>query len=324
MEAEDKNMRKISVIIPVYNTYKELPRCLDSICGQTYKNLEIICVDDGSSDGSEQIVDEYAGRDSRILAIHQPNAGESAARNTGLRAASGDYIAFVDCDDWLDIDMYQDMMEAVQEDNLDLAACGYVMEYDGYSKAAENERSVSPEVFGRTELFRYVYVRDQYRAVTSWIWCKLFRRGLIYGENGFDGFDERVRFGADLLFFQKAACKADRIRYLDRAYYHYYQRSTSTSHTQKLDIAYEIIDVYQRMIAYFLDNHLEEDIVPWLQRFAAYRATLVSEQSIAQGDRDMLEKTQAVMRQYKEVYMLTNAQYPDRLERFERLLEARI
>ena len=97
----------VSVIIPVFNTEKELPRCLKSIVNQSYKELEIICIDDGATDRSGVIIDEFAQRDSRIKVIHKDNGGESSARNIGLKIAKGRYIAFCDCDDYLDTDMYE-------------------------------------------------------------------------------------------------------------------------------------------------------------------------------------------------------------------------
>ena len=121
-------MKKISIIVPIYNTKNELSRCLSSICNQTYQNLEIICVDDGSSDGSEKIVDKFAKQDSRIVVIHQLNAGESNARNVGLRKATGDYIAFCDCDDWIDNDMYQILTDVMEKEDLDIVASGWYKE----------------------------------------------------------------------------------------------------------------------------------------------------------------------------------------------------
>ena len=94
----------VSIIIPIYNTASYLRKCLDSAKNQTYTNLEIICVDDGSTDGSEKIVDEYLD-DERFVIIHKENGGESSARNTGLLKSTGDYIGFMDCDDWIEKDM---------------------------------------------------------------------------------------------------------------------------------------------------------------------------------------------------------------------------
>ncbi len=113
-------MKTISVIIPVYNTEKELPKCLKSICDQTYKDLEIICIDDGSTDGSSQVLDEFSMKDNRIKVVHQKNGGESNARNTGLKMASGEYIAFCDCDDWIDTDMYEILARELNCENIDM------------------------------------------------------------------------------------------------------------------------------------------------------------------------------------------------------------
>ena len=104
-------MPKISVIIPVYDTEEFLSRCLDSVLCQTHRDLEVILIDDGSTDASGALCDEYAEKDTRIQVIHQENSGSSAARNTGLEAACGDYIGFVDSDDWLEPDMYAYLLD---------------------------------------------------------------------------------------------------------------------------------------------------------------------------------------------------------------------
>lgn len=108
---------KISVIVPVYNTLNCLEKCVDSICRQTYENLEIILVDDGSTDGTGQLCDALAGRDVRIHVYHKENGGASSARNLGLQKADGDYIGFVDSDDYIDADVYQQMAELAMEKN---------------------------------------------------------------------------------------------------------------------------------------------------------------------------------------------------------------
>ena len=105
---------KISIIIPIYNREKSLKKCLDSVIRQTYENLEIILVDDSSQDNSGIICDDYANTDKRILVIHQQNAGVSAARNAGLAMVTGDYIGWVDSDDWIEPDMYECMLKNAQ------------------------------------------------------------------------------------------------------------------------------------------------------------------------------------------------------------------
>ena len=110
----------LSVIVPVYRVETYLPKCLDSLVGQTYADLEIILVDDGSPDRSGAICDEYAARDSRIVVIHQENRGASQARNAGLDRATGEFVAFVDSDDYLDFSMYENLMKAVVEYDADI------------------------------------------------------------------------------------------------------------------------------------------------------------------------------------------------------------
>ena len=120
-------MELITVIVPVYKVEKYLRRCIDSIIAQSYKNLEIILVDDGSPDNCGRICDEYAKKDDRIRVIHQKNGGLSAARNTGLDIATGDYIGFVDSDDYIAPDMYEKLLSLIISENADIAICNYQM-----------------------------------------------------------------------------------------------------------------------------------------------------------------------------------------------------
>lgn len=116
----------LSVIVPVYKVEPYLHRCVDSIRNQTYKNLQIILVDDGSPDNCGKICDEYAELDARIIVVHQKNRGLSGARNTGLRYAKGEYVAFVDSDDWIGSDMYRTLVGVMEAYNLDMARCGII------------------------------------------------------------------------------------------------------------------------------------------------------------------------------------------------------
>ena len=115
----------ISVIVPVYNVEKYLVQCINSILNQTIKNLEIILVDDGSLDNSGKICDEFSKKDDRIVAIHKENNGLSSARNAGLEIANGNYIGFVDSDDWLDEHMYEILLKLIKENNSDISCCDF-------------------------------------------------------------------------------------------------------------------------------------------------------------------------------------------------------
>ena len=124
---------RISVIVPIYNTEKYLARCIESILCQTYTNLEIILVDDGSTDKSGDICDFYARKDNRVKVVHKENGGAAAARNFALNMVTGQYIGFVDSDDYTDIEMYQKLYEKAKQENADIVVCGYygVQEQNG-------------------------------------------------------------------------------------------------------------------------------------------------------------------------------------------------
>ena len=165
----------ISLIVPVYNVKDYLKTCLQSILEQTYKNLEIILVDDGSDDGSSGICDEYARMDQRIKTIHLPHSGVSAARNAGLAAATGELLGFVDSDDWIDHDMYQYLYALMQEHDADVSACTYLLEQEGRpSKIINNTGKLY--VFSRKEIIRALVKND---LVKNYLWAKLFKRKLF-------------------------------------------------------------------------------------------------------------------------------------------------
>ena len=120
---------KISVIVPIYNVEQYLRKCIDSIINQTYKNLEIILVDDGSWDNSPRICDEYAKRDNRIKVIHKKNGGLADARNTGLKMITGNYISFIDSDDYIEKTMYEKMIKVILKYNADIIECNLNYKY---------------------------------------------------------------------------------------------------------------------------------------------------------------------------------------------------
>ena len=126
--------KKISIIIPVYNVEKYLEQCLDSIINQTYKNIEVLLIDDGSTDNSANICDEYAKRDPRFIVFHQKNSGVSRARNLGLDNISGDYVMFVDSDDWLELNACEVLMETIIKSKSEIVVFNFYNEYEKYSE----------------------------------------------------------------------------------------------------------------------------------------------------------------------------------------------
>ena len=171
-------MPKLSVIVPVYNTEKYLRQCVDSILGQTLSELEIILVNDGSKDNSGVICDEYAAKYDQVTVIHKENGGVSSARRAGVAAAKGEYVAFVDSDDWIDPDMYAQMLASAREHDADAVLCDILFELDKGIIVRENDAPAGVycgsdlEKIYETMLFRY----EQERPGTLPSLCsKIFR-----------------------------------------------------------------------------------------------------------------------------------------------------
>ncbi|MBE6453854.1 MAG: glycosyltransferase [Alphaproteobacteria bacterium] len=165
-------MSKISVIVPVYNVEQYLPQCLDSIINQTYKNLEIICVDDGSPDNSGKILDEYAKKDKRIKVIHQENGGLSVARNTGLDNATGEWVSFIDSDDYIALDFYENLISAANKSDTDVVQCGHSV----FSTQIDKTFSYKSKI---VEGFVNI-IKNLKR---GYVWNKLWKRELIESNN---------------------------------------------------------------------------------------------------------------------------------------------
>lgn len=168
--------RKISVIVPVYNVEAYLPRCVESILAQTYRNLEIFLVDDGTKDNCGAICDAYARQDSRVRVIHKENGGLSSARNAGIDASTGEYLSFVDSDDWIEPDMYEKMMGLMEKYSVRLVCAG---RWDVSSKTGEKRLGLCPpreEVISGEMLVRRIFLWEN---IDSAAWDKLYHRSLF-------------------------------------------------------------------------------------------------------------------------------------------------
>ncbi|WP_455608824.1 glycosyltransferase family 2 protein, partial [Bacteroides rodentium] len=208
----------ISIIVPVYNVKEYLEKCLQSVCGQTYRNLEIILIDDGSSDGSGELCDFFAQRDKRIKVIHQTNAGQSAARNRGLAVAQGEYLGFVDSDDWIEPDMYEFLYRLLKENEADISICSHYR--DKGKKSVAKYASGEQFVFTRDEGISALAVDKHVR---NYMVDKLFKRSLFAG----------IFFPVNRVFEDLAICYrvfygAEKIVMQDTPKYHYMIREGST------------------------------------------------------------------------------------------------
>ena len=166
---------KISIIVPIYNVEKYLSQCIDSILSQTYKNLEIILVDDGTKDSSGIICDDYSKKDNRIKVIHQKNQGLSGARNTGLTNSTGDYITFVDSDDFVDNKMFKTMLLAIKENDADIVECGTIF-------CDENGNYIKDNTLNEVKIYKNEYqIKDllMNEDITTTSWGKLYKKKLF-------------------------------------------------------------------------------------------------------------------------------------------------
>lgn len=211
----------ISVIVPVYGVENYLPKCLDSILAQSYSNLEILLVDDGSPDDSGKICDDYAARDSRIRVIHKPNGGLSSARNAGLEMATGDYVAFVDSDDYVEPDMYSSMLEMAIAQNVPLVCAGRFDE-DIAGNIVPGLCPVRDEVVTGKELVRRIFHWENLDAAA---WDKLYRRELFRGIRYPEGM-----VSEDMPTTYRLALLAGKAALLSRPLYHYVHRENSITY----------------------------------------------------------------------------------------------
>lgn len=213
----------VSIIAPIYNVERYLPRCVDSLLCQTYSNLEIILVDDGSPDSCGQICEEYASRDNRVKVVHKENGGVSSARNMGLAVASGDWVAFVDADDWLPVNGVALLIEDANE-GVALVMGGYLYAYD-YGSVCPCADIEKRESFFSAEAMMEMFRPSDY-PYHGYVFGKLFKTSWI--RNRKICFDEDIAFNEDRLFMVNyLSCISGRVSYFTAPVYNYYQRDDS-------------------------------------------------------------------------------------------------
>ena len=177
---------KVSVIVPIYNVEKYLRKCLDSLVNQTLKDIEIICINDGTKDNSVNIVNEYLQKYPNVILINQENQGLGMARNNAMKHAKGDYIAFVDSDDWVDLNMYEVLYNKAIETNADIVECDYRMVFENSTKIKNRTLFGSlhtwkkfPIVCGKVFDWKFVK-KELFDGLRCMVWNRLYKRRLIF------------------------------------------------------------------------------------------------------------------------------------------------
>ena len=313
-------MDKISIIIPVYNVEPYIKKCLESVINQTYTNLEILCINDGSTDNSGKICEDYAKQDKRIRVFHKANGGLSSARNIGLRNFTGDYIGFVDSDDWIEPNMYELLYNLAKEKDVAVSVAGFSNDTDTATIPRNNVKPISNAILTQKEMLSYVFKLNYYNAFHIIVCNKLYSAGIFLRNNVF--FDEQLKFGEDNLFtptvFLTDGCTG---AYIDRSLYHYYQRPTSLMNSTAIQTKSEcIFRAFNAVIKLFTDNGYD-DLVPLVKKEYCYNASLLAEEAIAIKNERMYTEMQKKIQLYFTEYKELTREYPERIERVRKLLE---
>lgn len=219
-------MKKISIIVPVYNVEENIDSCIKSIINQTYKNLEVLLIDDGSTDSSGMVCDEYAKKDNRIKVIHKTNEGVSATRNLGIKISTGDFIAFIDSDDLLENNYCETLYNVISMTKSDVAVCAYKVLKDKnriiYDMTNEtNLKQNEIVVYENKDIIKEILKQ---KTIKNFIWNKLYKKSFLCE------FEQGVHY-EDIMFSINVLEKTNRVAYINKSCYNYCKRSNSITAT---------------------------------------------------------------------------------------------
>lgn len=297
-------MPKVSVIVPVYNAEKYLSQCVDSILAQTLNDIEIILVDDGSTDSSANMCDDYQKRDSRVKVIHKSNGRAAAARNAGMNIAQGDYIAFVDSDDWISPDMYEKMLEIGAE----VCLCDYIR-FQNDKNFPFTQPNIQNGLYDKTQIRQEIYphlVMDGVEfPITISNWAMLIKRDIIIKNNL--SYREDILISEDAPFGSEVLYCANTFAYLKEQYfYHYRITEGSASKTYKswwwdssLKINEEVEDFFGNCTDYDFTQQIKSNMF-YLARAEIYY--ILNNKSISRQEQN--KKIREVMNHPRVIRMM--------------------
>ncbi|MDO4813714.1 MAG: glycosyltransferase [Gemella sp.] len=234
-------MELISVIVPVYNVEKYLEKCVNSLINQTYKNLEIILVNDGSPDNSGKLADELAKKDERIVVYHKENGGLSDARNYGVEKSKGDFIGFVDSDDYIHPDMYQHLYETIKKEDADVAECNFTFVYPNEVYKYQYEEEYYLKLDRQGYLKEYLLMEKLYGATA----CRLIKSNIAKSINFPVG-----KIYEDMYYALDLIKNAEKFMITSKPYYYYLVREDSITHEKFNDRQLTLIDISKEISDY--------------------------------------------------------------------------
>lgn len=282
---------KISIIVPIYNVEEYIRDCIESLCAQTYTNIEILLVDDGATDNSGKICDEYAKSDSRIKVFHIQNGGQSHARNVGLSHAIGEYIGFVDGDDAVQTQMYERLFLLMKEKNAEIAECNFTGR-----KAPELDKMPAGDMIqisGREALKQHLDIRVKARFPSTSVWSKLFKREVLEGLSFPAG-----RIHEEYDFLCKAIYRCNTYIYINEPLYRRTLRADSTTAAPFSIRAFDKLAVYRER-DYFLRAMGEKELLSYS---LSQRYDLMLHYYNCSIDKNMREQAQELWQEMKLEY----------------------
>ncbi len=260
---------EISIIVPIYNMEAYLERCLDSLLNQTLKNIEIIAVNDGSIDNSLEILKKYSAKDNRIILINQSNSGVSAARNKGIQKADGNFIGFVDPDDWVDHDMYEVLLNTAIDNSAEVVMCSYIREFGTHSKAKildVAERVIYKDNEVKEKVLRRLVgpLNEELRnpeLLDAWgtVWSKIYRADLLK-KNAISFTDlSIIGTNEDTLFNIHSLYHAKTFVILNKPYYHYWRLNhSSITSGYKPNLMEQWFNLYNIIEQFLAEKHMQQ------------------------------------------------------------------
>lgn len=297
-------MDLISVIIPVYNVKEYLNKCIESVVNQTYKDLEIILIDDGSTDGSEIMCDNWQKKDPRIIIIHQENRGLSAARNSGIKRATGKYICFVDSDDFISNDYVEILYNNLIYNNVDISMCGFV-DYYSESKMVSKIKKIKSKIYNKMDAQIYLNVLGYFDVAS---WNKLYKKELFDGLQFPEG-----KTCEDWHIMFKVLDKVDRIYYDSSVKYYYRKRENSI--TTSKNIRFDAIEAALSAIDFYKKNEYTK-VLPY-----AYQSLMVSclgiiNHMIYSNNYFQLEKVMNIVNENRKFVSLKKIKFMKKIQLF--------
>lgn len=226
---------KISIIVPIYNVAKYLEKCISSIMHQTYDKLQIILVDDGSTDDSGHICDEYKEKDDRIVVIHKQNGGLVSARKAGIHIADGEFIGYVDGDDWIEPDMYEHLVKCMEETEADIIESNHYIENEISGEVKQVKSKIGYGIFDVSEIIPVMLCDEEFNEcrLQPYVWSKLLRKEIL--EPIQLSVDEEIGCGEDAAVIYPYILRSKKVYISNYAGYHYMQRSNSMTNTLEKD-----------------------------------------------------------------------------------------